>query len=116
MKFNVILATDTNNILGANGKLPWNSIEDLEYFKTTTSFTPFRNNDNILICGRKTWESMKHLTLPNRKLYVVSRNATSFHSKHPNVHFYSSFQEALNTAYNTQVFSIWVIGGKSIYL
>lgn len=118
MKFKVILATDNDHTLGVNGRIPWNSPEDLEYFRQMTSFSPFSNTPNILICGRKTWESIKTLKLPGRTLHVVSRNAGHLHQEHTagNTLFYGSFEEALSAANHRDPFNIWVIGGKSIYL
>lgn len=116
MKFKVIVATDTNDVLGVNGTIPWKSSEDLQYFRTVTSFTPFHSQPNILICGRRTWDSMKRVTLHQRTLFVVSRNAPSLTTDRDNVFFYSSFQEALTVAQNRSPYSIWVIGGKSVYL
>lgn len=97
MKFKVILATDDEHVLGANGSIPWKSPEDMDYFRKLTSFSPFHQTPNILICGRKTWESMKTLKLPGRTLHVVSRNAGVLNQERnaAKTIFYGSFEEAL---------------------
>lgn len=61
-KFNVILATDIDGGFGLNGELPWDLPIDYKFFTSITkshSILPGINHaDNILIAGRKTWESM----------------------------------------------------------
>jgi dihydrofolate reductase/thymidylate synthase len=121
MPFSVILATDQHHCLGVSNRLPWKSPEDMEYFQSTTSYHPFplcQENKNILICGRNTWESFGRRHLPNRKLFVLTRNPAKYESYTTNsLCFFSSFDEAVQTALRDQhVFQVWVIGGRSIYL
>ena len=81
-KFNVILATDQTGGFGLDGQLPWNLEKDHEYFKSITkthSILPEINlADNILIAGRKTWESMGCKPLPGRITLVVTSQWEEF--------------------------------------
>lgn len=62
-----IVAVANNNIIGANGGLPWPHLkEDMQWFKQTTEH-------NIVVMGRTTWESLgKYAPLSNRINVVVS--------------------------------------------
>jgi dihydrofolate reductase len=71
--FQVILATDTQGTLAVDGELPWNCPDDMKYFRSVTSYTPIPGGKNILICGRRTWDSMGRRTLPGRRLFVISK-------------------------------------------
>jgi dihydrofolate reductase len=74
-RFSVILATNHEDALGLNNELPWRISEDLQYFRRVTSYTPYPDTNNILICGRKTWESFGSQPLPGRTLFVVTSKA-----------------------------------------
>jgi len=65
----MIVAASKNNVIGTNNDLPWDLPTDLKFFKTIT-------NGNIVIMGRKCWESIpeKYRPLPNRLNIVISRN------------------------------------------
>ena len=116
-KFQVILATNNLDELAVEGKIPWKSPEDMEYFKNMTSYSPFPSTKNILICGRTTWETMKKLKLTKRVMLVVSRNSEQLQKVNPGVLFFQSFNSAVYFALNKQdIFKVWVIGGRSIYL
>lgn len=63
-----ILAHDDNWGIGKGGTLPWpTNKDDLRWFKENT-------DNDIVVMGRKTWESLPVKPLPNRKNIVVSTN------------------------------------------
>ena len=70
ISYNFIFALcKKNNGIGNNGILPWTNLkEDMKYFKDTTI-------NNIVIMGRKTWESLpeKHKPLQNRINIIISK-------------------------------------------
>ena len=111
-KFKVILATSRNNVLGNKNSIPWigKYPKDLKYFQKITSFSPTSNN-NVVIMGRKTWESLPPKKLPNRTPIVVSTTLE------PSDNFYlaRSFEDALNLSDTLPNNDTWVIGGKQIY-
>ena len=65
-----IVAVDNNWGIGFNGDLLEHIPEDLKYFKELTS-------GNIVVMGRKTWDSLPKKPLPNRINYVITKEAKS---------------------------------------
>ena len=63
--FKAIVAMSLNRGIGKGNQLPWHLPEDLKWFKKLTT-------GNVIIMGRKTWESIGK-PLPNRESLVVSR-------------------------------------------
>lgn len=61
----LIAARSKNNVIGKNGRLPWNIPEDLKRFKKLT-------DGNTVIMGRKTFEDIG-APLVNRFNIVLSR-------------------------------------------
>lgn len=100
----LILAMDTNGLIGKNNDLPWYYPEDLKYFKQKTL------NKTVLM-GRKTFESIiKRINkpLPKRKNIVVSRRDLDYKG----VIVIHDLDKFLKQEHNEEIF---VIGGKSIY-
>ena len=60
----LIVAYDNKRGIGLNGDMPWHIPADLKHFSSIT-------NSNIVIMGRKTWESLpdEHRPLKNRINY-----------------------------------------------
>jgi dihydrofolate reductase len=65
--FSIILATDSQNGIGKNNELPWKIREDLLLFSKAT-------RNNVIIMGRKTWDSLPIKPLRRRVNIVVSRS------------------------------------------
>ena len=65
-----IVAVDANWGIGYNGDLLEYIPEDLKYFKTLTT-------GNIVIMGRKTWDSLPRKPLPNRLNMVITNQTKS---------------------------------------
>lgn len=64
--FKAIVAMSLNRVIGKDNRLPWHLPEDLRWFKKLTT-------GNVIIMGRKTWESIGR-PLPNRESIVVTRS------------------------------------------
>ena len=64
----LIVAQNSQNIIGVDGGIPWHLPEDMKWFKEVTE-------GKAVIMGRATWESLpdKFRPLPNRYNMVVSR-------------------------------------------
>ena len=92
MKF--ILAVSDNNVIALNGRLPWNIPHDLKYFKMNTL-------NDIIIMGRKTWDSLPYRPLKNRHNIVVT----------------SKFIKGVDCIDIREVRSYdgWVIGGAKLF-
>lgn len=117
-RFNVIIATDTNGGFSYKNKLPWKFVKDSNFYNIITgsnvNFEP-----NILIMGRKTWESMRCSVPKNRIAFVITSDFENYKNEPNNigkkVFFFPSFTSALEEAYNYKSSIIWVIGGYQIY-
>ena len=98
----LIVAVAANNVIGADGDLPWHLSEDLKRFKAITMGKP-------MIMGRSTFESIGR-ALPGRQSIVMSRRA-DFAAAGCDV--VSSAKEALSRAGDVE--EVMVIGGSAVY-
>lgn len=98
----LIVAASSNNVIGANGGLPWHLSDDLKRFKAITMGKP-------IVMGRKTYESIGR-PLPGRKNIIITRQA-DFSAAGCDV--VSSVEAAMAAAGNAE--EIMVIGGAQIY-
>lgn len=65
---NCIVAVERNQGIGFNGSMPWPRLAgDMRWFREKTT-------DQIVIMGRKTWDSIGAKPLPNRINLVLSRS------------------------------------------
>lgn len=64
-----IVAVDRNLAIGKGGQLPWHYSADMKFFKATTV-------GNIVVMGRRTWETLKS-PLTERQNIVLSRNSST---------------------------------------
>jgi dihydrofolate reductase len=69
MTLSLIVAMDENRAIGKDNKLLWHLPEDMKHFKNTTM-------GNIVVMGRKTFESMGSRPLPGRKNIILSSRLT----------------------------------------
>ena len=67
MKISIIVAMDSNGVIGRENELPWHLPADLQHFKHTTMGKP-------ILMGRKTWESIGR-PLPGRTNIVITRDS-----------------------------------------
>lgn len=94
-----------NRVIGCNGKIPWHLRTDLIRFKKLTV-------GNTVIMGRKTFESLNCLPLPQRINIIISHSLKSCEEESYLV--VSSPQEALKKGKELNK-DIFIIGGQSIY-
>lgn len=122
-EFSVIVAATKSMGIGKNGTLAWSIPSDMARFKSLTSTAPSENQTNIVIMGRKTWESIpnKFRPLSNRINIVLSRNpnAKIDLGLNENVHVVESLDNALSLCENDELIKnpgkIFIIGGASLY-
>jgi len=98
--FSMIVAIDEEGGIGKDGKIPWNSAEDLKYFSKIT-------RGSIVIMGRNTWESLPQKPLKQRENVIISGTLIG-----ENV--YPSLDDALNF-YKDDLREIFIIGGQRLY-
>lgn len=67
MKIIIIAAVAKNGVIGNNDKLCWHIPEDMKRFRELTV-------NNVVIFGRKTWESLPNKPLPARINIVLTRD------------------------------------------
>ena len=105
---NAIVAVDNDWGIGFNGELLEHIPEDLKYFKELTM-------NNIVVMGRKTWESLPKKPLPNRVSFVICHtDAMNYH----NEAFFGNLEDVVNTIQFSQVKDMrqwFIIGGGQIY-
>lgn len=108
-KFSVVVAVDSKNGIGINGQLPWRLSEDMKHFRTLTTGGPEENN--AVIMGRKTWESIpgKYRPLPRRTNVVITRNRG--YELPDGVQMAGSLADAVYISAD----KLFVIGGSQIY-
>lgn len=92
----------------------------MDYFSRMTTTTNDANKKNVVIMGRKTWDSIppKFKPLPGRINFVLSRSVTDFNN-YQDVYGFSSLENAveklLDNNFKKFYESVWVIGGSYIY-
>ena len=115
MKFDIIVATDAENGIGKDGRMPWDIPADFTYFHKKTSESGNPNKINAVIMGRITWESIPndHRPLKNRYNIVISETLTQ---DQINFKVITSLEKALKyCAINEKINQIFIIGGLSLY-
>ncbi len=90
VELNLIAAATLENGIGFNGDLPWRLPKDMHYFQRVTTEVNVSDGQhascgdpkptrNVVIMGRKTWESIpKKLRPLNDRLNVVLSRNESF--------------------------------------
>ena len=69
---NIIVAMDSKSGIGKKGGLPWHLTGDLKYFREITSTTRSPKKKNIVVMGRKTWDSIPKEFRPlNQRINIV---------------------------------------------
>ncbi len=114
--FNIIVAHDVNFGIGYENKMPWRILEDVKWFKDITTNVDLPKQQNVVIMGRKSWDSLPLVAKPllNRYNIVISREKQIFDCK--DTYYASNLDNALDIAKSLQnVHKIWVIGGGEIY-
>lgn len=138
LKLNLIAAACENMGIGKNNNLPWrlkygklslctccftipyNLRAEMNYFSMMTTKTEDVNKKNVVIMGRKTWDSIppKYKPLPNRINFVLSRSNIDL-GQYDNVYLFNSLQNAVEKLsdgeFKDRFETVWVIGGSSIY-
>lgn len=102
---NCIVAIERNQGIGFKGQMPWPRLAgDMQWFREKTV-------DQIVIMGRKTWESIGGKNLPNRINIVISGSFIANADK--------CFTDTTRALWFCKTFypnkEIFIIGGSAIY-
>jgi dihydrofolate reductase/thymidylate synthase len=109
--FNLVVAyTFGKQGIGNAGQLPWHITEDMNHFKTIT--TKNKNSEttyDIVVMGRKTWESIPDKFRPLKdRVNIVLSNDSKYIEKE-NIK-YSNYIINANNANNESLLKIWKTG------
>lgn len=113
MLYSIILACTFNGGIGYNNHIPWNIKSELLLFKQITSNVNVYKT-NVLIMGRKTWDSLPYKPLKSRINIVITRDKKFVN--YDNVISFCNLEDAFDFCeHNININKVYVIGGKSIY-
>jgi len=115
----IIVAIDEKSGIGKNGQLPWHLTGDLRHFRDITCSTQSPKKKNIVLMGRKTWESIPKQFQPlhDRINVILSNN--------PNLRIpegvlkASSFDQVQQMLQSDRlkniIETVYAIGGQQVY-
>jgi dihydrofolate reductase len=113
MNFNIIVAQCKNGGIGMDNNLPWKISSDLKKFYKLTK----GNNNNAIIMGKNTWNSLNNNPLKWRDNLILS-TSLNFEIISDNNYIIKTFNNIdmiINFCKNKNYDNIWVIGGEKIY-
>ena len=112
MNYNIIVAICENNGIGYNNSLPWNIKEDLKIFSKLTT----GNNNNAIIMGRNTFESLPNNFLPKRDNLILSSSIIIDEKREDNIiKTFDNIDSIIKFCNSKNYQEVWIIGGQLIY-
>jgi dihydrofolate reductase len=112
MNYNIIVAICENNGIGYNNSLPWNIKEDLKIFSKLTK----GNNNNAIIMGRNTFESLPNNFLPKRDNLILSSSIIIDEKREDNIiKTFDNINSIIEFCNSKNYQEVWIIGGQLIY-
>lgn len=109
-----IVAMDKNYAIGNKNQLLFNVKEDLKHFKALTMGNNFLEEENHVVMGRKTYESLPK-PLEKRINVVMSKNNFYFNTPtHDNLNSLLKRYKELKKGGKISS-DMWIIGGAEIY-
>lgn len=113
MNYNIIVAICENNGIGYNNSLPWNIKEDLKIF---SKLTRGNNNNNAIIMGRNTFESLPNKYLPKRDNLILSSSIIIDEKREDNIiKTFDNIDSIIKFCNSKNYQEVWIIGGQLIY-
>jgi dihydrofolate reductase len=107
----LIVAKNQNNVIGDKGKLLWHVPGDLKYFREIT-------DNQIVVMGRKTYDSLPNGPLPNRINVVLTRDTEKYKIQKTNELYFTSLEDSEAVLSNLVADTnkrVIIIGGVDIY-
>tara|TARA_B100001063_G_C16742454_1_gene545542 strand:+ start:822 stop:1337 length:516 start_codon:yes stop_codon:yes gene_type:complete len=109
MGVNIIVAYCKGNGIGKNNALPWYIPQDLKHF---SNLTKGNNKINMIVMGRKTWDSLPRKPLPNRFNAILSNHLII---DNETTKTFKSLSQVVDFSRENGYQTLWVIGGAEIY-
>lgn len=103
-----IACIDDNFGIGYNNNLLEKFKPDMEHFKSITI-------NNVVMMGRKTWESLGVNKLPNRQNIVITRNPNEYKNQEDLCFVNQNEAELMLELSQAADRDVFIIGGASIY-
>lgn len=118
-RLNLVVAACNNWGIGKDGQLPWRLKKDMEFFKKMTTQTENPDKKNVVVMGRKTWNSIpeKFRPLPKRINIILTNTMTQ---PPTGAYLARSLDEAISMVTGggilaDKVEGVHIIGGSSVY-
>lgn len=108
----LIICCDKDHGIGINSKLPWRLTNEMEIFRTKT----IKNNNNCVIMGRTTYDSIpiKYRPLNKRENCIITTHNNEYFNE-KKINLFHNLSSCINWIEKTNYDEYWVIGGKMIY-
>jgi dihydrofolate reductase len=103
MRINLVVASNRENVIGIDDRIPWHNSEDLKNFKKIT-------RGNVVVMGRKTYESIGE-PLKDRLNIVVTNRPLPYKVNLVGL----TMPQAQNVIQYYKSDELFIIGGRSIY-
>lgn len=120
MDINLIVCIDKNNGIGKENTIPWKLKQDLAYFKNKTSECLDENKKNVVIMGKKTYDSIpnQYKPLKNRINIILTTNQElNKQENNKELYYFNNIITILLYLEQNKknINKVWVIGGSKIY-
>ena len=109
MQIMMIAAVDDQMGIARGGKIPWVMREDLRQFLQITRGDLQGKEQNAVIMGRKTWDSLPVKPLPGRSNLVLTSHPLS------GVAQAASLSEAVSICRQKNIPKVFLIGGQRVF-
>jgi dihydrofolate reductase len=116
IEFDMVVAADLGDGIGAAGQVPWHLPSDLAHLKRVTSETDVPGTRNAVVMGRVTWDTIpeRFRPLPQRLNVVITRQVNLVFPE--GALRSSGLARALELARaQVDVERIFVLGGAEVY-
>jgi len=117
--FFIIAAIDQRNGIGKHGSLVWELPSDLRHFKKVTTSVKDAQKKNMVVMGRKTWESIPASFKPLQDRVNVVLTNDDFLNFPGQVIKENSLLSVFglfdNKSFDNAIESIFIIGGESLF-
>ncbi len=122
MYYDIIVAKNSDGLIGYNGNLVYRIKKDMEYFKKITKKKNNIDKKNAVVMGRKTWESIPsnfrpledrvNCILTRDKSYIAKINSLN----NDDIICSTRFEKLIENLWkNDYIENIFIIGGYEIY-